>query len=203
MRTKLIVAALASCFAFGTAVAATPTGISKTEYDTQKKALNDKEKADKERCKGMSGNAKDICNAEVKGEHDIAKKELEAQYKPTEKNQYDARVAKADASYGVAKEKCDDLKGNDKDVCVKEAKSMHTKAKADAKVAKAEQKQATNPSTTMTGESKAPEKVADAKRNANDDKKDAEYKVAKEKCDAMSGQAKDNCVAQAKLKFGK
>jgi len=36
-----------------------------------------------------------------------------------------------------------------------------------------------------------------------DDKKDADYKVAKEKCDALSGQAKDNCVAQAKLKFGK
>lgn len=32
---------------------------------------------------------------------------------------------------------------------------------------------------------------------------DANYDVAKEKCDAMSGDAKDKCVANAKAKFGK
>ena len=203
MKTKLIVAALASAFAFGTAFAANTTGISDSEYKAQKKALEDNYKSAKERCKGMTGNAKDICQAEVKGEHEVAEKELTAAHKPTEKNQYDARVAKAEATYKVAKEKCDDLKGNDKDVCVKEAKANFAKAKGDAKVAKTVQKEANNPSVAASGVSKTPEKVADAKRDAIDDNKDAQYKVAKEKCDAMSGQAKDNCVAQAKLKFGK
>jgi hypothetical protein len=203
MKTKLIVAALASAFAFGTAFAANTTGISDTEYKAQKKALDDGYKSAKDRCKGMSGNAKDICQAEAKGEHDVAAKELTAAHKPTEKNQYDARVAKADAVYQVAKEKCDDLKGNDKDVCVKEAKASLAKAKGDAKVAKTVKTEANNPSVAASGVSKTPEKVADAKRDAIDDNKDAQYKVAKEKCDAMSGQSKDNCVAQAKLKFGK
>lgn len=30
-----------------------------------------------------------------------------------------------------------------------------------------------------------------------------EYKVAREKCDAMSGGAKDRCIAEIKAKFGK
>ena len=39
-----------------------------------------------------------------------------------------------EATYDVAKEKCDELSGNSKDVCVKEANAALVKAKADAKV---------------------------------------------------------------------
>ena len=45
-------------------------------------------------------------------------------------------MAKADAMYDTAKEKCDDLSGNAKDVCIKDAKVVYTKAKDDAKIAK-------------------------------------------------------------------
>jgi hypothetical protein len=41
------------------------------------------------------------------------------------------------------------------------------------------------------------------KADARQDTKDADYKVAVEKCDAMKGDAKDKCVAQAKARFGK
>ena len=51
-----------------------------------------------------------------KGAEKVAKAELEARYKPSDKAAYKARVAKADADYEVAKEKCDDLSGNAKDV---------------------------------------------------------------------------------------
>lgn len=204
MKMKLIVAALASAFAFGSAFAATT--MSSTEYSAQKSRLEADYKAAKEKCKDMTGNTKDICQAEVKGQHEVAAADLKATYKPTEKSQYDARVAKADAQYKVAKEKCDELKGNDKDVCVKQAKADFTKAKADAKVAKAVQKENTTTAAataTYGSPSKSVEKVIDAKRDANADKRDADYAVAKEKCDAMAGQAKDNCIAQAKLKFAK
>jgi hypothetical protein len=46
------------------------------------------------------------------------------------------RTAKADAAYELAKEKCDDLSGNAKDVCQKDAKAAQASAKADAKAAK-------------------------------------------------------------------
>ena len=42
-------------------------------------------------------------------------------------------IAKAEAEYAVAKERCDDQAGNAKDVCVKEAKSAQTAAKANAR----------------------------------------------------------------------
>jgi hypothetical protein len=38
--------------------------------------------------------------------------------------------------------------------------------------------------------------------DARDTKMDAEYKVAKEKCDSLSGDAKDQCIKQAKVKYG-
>src|SRR6476659_91222 len=121
--------------------------------------------ADNNQCKSMSGNAKDVCQAEAKGKEKVAKAELEANYKNTDKAHNDARVAKADADYDVAKEKCDDLKGNDKDVCVKQAKATHTKAKADAKVAKVDSKTAHNTA----------EKRADARKDAREDTNDAQY----------------------------
>ena len=42
-----------------------------------------------------------------------------------------------------------------------------------------------------------------ASREATADKRDAEYKVAIEKCDALAGAPKDSCVSNAKVQFGK
>ena len=42
-------------------------------------------------------------------------------------------VAKAQADYAIAKEKCDDKAGNDRVACVKEARTAQARAKADAR----------------------------------------------------------------------
>ena len=44
--------------------------------------------------------------------------------------------------------------------------------------------------------------MANAKKDASSDKNDAMYKAARERCDAMSGNAKDACQNDAKAKFG-
>ena len=90
--------------------------------------------------------------------------------------------AKAKSAYAVAKEKCDDRAGNAKNVCLKEAKAVEVKALADIKLGK---------------------KIGEAKKEASDDKMDANYQVAVEKCDALAGNAKTNCVVAARAKFGK
>jgi len=95
-------------------------------------------------------------------------------------NAYKAAVAHADADYTAAKQACDSRQGNDKDVCLKQAKADHTKAVADAK---------------------AQRKSSTAMADARDDKLAAQYKVAKEKCDVLSGDAKDACIKDAKLKY--
>ena len=84
-------------------------------------------------------------------------------------------TARADANYEVAKEKCDDLAGNAKDVCVKEAKAAFVKAKADAKVDR----------VAADTRKDSADKTAEARREAAADKRDADYKVAIEKCDAL------------------
>jgi len=96
------------------------------------------------------------------------------------KNEHKAAVARAAADYKAAKDACKPKQGNDRDVCLKEAKAEHVKATADAK---------------------ALLKSKDAKADAREDTMVAQYKVAKEKCDALTGDAKDACAKDAKLKY--
>ncbi|AKU24157.1 BON domain-containing protein [Massilia sp. MB5] len=92
---------------------------------------------------------------------------------------YKAAHDKATSDYKAAKDKCSDtLSGNAKDVCQEEAKVARARAESDA--------------------------VAQHKNNKRDLEKahkkvaEAEYDLAKEKCDDLSGDAKSACVSQAK-----
>jgi len=189
MKHTFITLAIVACCGFaGSAGAA----MSQAEYKAQKDRVEADYKAAKDRCKTLKDNAQDICTVEAKGNEKMAKAELEAQYKPSPRNDEKLKIAKADAAYELAKEKCDDLSGNGKDVCRKDARAAFVSAKGDAKVGKA---------TTEMGASS--QKAADQRKEAKDDTSDAQYSAAKERCDAMSGQAKDTCIADAKKKFGK
>ena len=167
--------------------------ISKDAYDTAIRNADAQGKMDKDTCSPRSGNAKDICLAEANGKEMIAKADAEAAYRNSSVARENARVARADATYSVAKEKCDDLAGNAKDVCVKEADAALVKAKADAKVDR----------VAADTRQDAATKQADARKEANTEKRDADYKVAIEKCDAFAGAAKDSCVGAAKTQYGK
>ena len=171
-------------FVIGLAVPtlALAAAMSSADYSAAKDRAATEYKAARAQCDSMSGNQKDVCIAQAKAAEKRAVAEAEAQYKNTDKARADARIAAAEADYDVAKAKCDARTGNDKDVCMKEAKAAEVKAKADAK---------------------ASEKVAAIRQDAREDKLDADYKVALEKCDAMSGPAKDSCVANAKAKYQK
>jgi hypothetical protein len=167
--------------------------ISKDAYDTIVKNADMQYKTEKDACASRSGNAKDICLAEASGKEKVAKADAEAAYKNTPKLREDARVTRAEATYDVAKEKCDELSGNSKDVCVKEANATLVKAKADAKVDR------------VAAETRrdAEAKQVEARNEATKNKRDADYKVAIEKCDALAGTAKDTCVTGAKVQYGK
>jgi hypothetical protein len=176
LKHSLVVAAM---LAFPLAQAA---AMSKTDYSATKSRISDLYKSDKAACASFTANAKDICIEQAKGKEKVARAELEYGYKPTTQNETKVQVAKAEAVYAVAKEKCDDLSGNAKDVCVKEAKAVETKALAEAKMGK---------------------KVNAAITDAAKDMTDAKYKVAAEKCDALTGDAKASCMVKAKAEAGK
>ena len=169
------------------------TTMSKDSYTTAKSNASAQYKTDKEACSSLSANAKDICMAEAKGRDNVALADAEASYQNTAKHRESARVARAQAAYDVANEKCDDLAGNTKDVCVKEAKAALVKGKANAKVDR----------VVADTNKDAAVKQSDARKEASVDKRDADYKVAIEKCDALAGATKDTCVSNAKAQFGK
>jgi hypothetical protein len=193
LMTALFVTAGLSFAAAGTAQMTPATPMSKASYTQAVKDADAQFKIDKDSCTSLSGNAKDICLAEAKGKNSIAKAEADAAYKHTPKARENARVAHAQANYNVAIERCDDLAGNRKDVCVKEAKSELVKGKANAKVDR----------VTADTSKEAATKQAEARKDASADKREAEYKVAIEKCDALAGAAKDTCVSSAKAQYGK
>ena len=175
---KTAVAIALMCVASGSFAAT----ITKVDYSAGKDRIKAEYKADKEACNKSTANAKDICVEQAKGKEKVALAELQYSYSGKVKDSNKVAVAMADSTYSVAKEMCDDKAGQAKTLCRTEAKATHTKAIADAKLQK---------------------KVAAATTTAIEDKTDANYKVALEKCDSMTGGPKTTCVNAAKVRFNK
>ena len=172
-------ALVAAILALPVAHAATMT---QADYKSGKSRISADFKADKAACAALAANAKDICVEQAKAKERVARAELEYGHTGKSSDRNKVLVAQAESAYAVAKERCDDKSGNDRDVCVKEAKAVEVKALADAKLGK---------------------EIGVAKKDAAADKRDANYDVAAEKCDALAGDAKASCIAAAKTKFGK
>ena len=178
--------------------------MSKADYKDAKNKITSTYKTAKTACSPLKGNPKDICKVEAKGAESMAFADLEANYKPSVENRYKARIAKAQAEYDVSKERCDDVTGNAKDVCVKEAKAALVSAKADARMQRTTS-EANHEAveTSAEADAKAGEKTAAAGKKAADDKIEAQYQLAKEKCEANVGTARDLCMDEAKLRYKK
>ena len=91
---------------------------------------------------------------------------------------YRAVTQKAAADYKAATAKCGSMNGNDKDVCMAEARLGRTRTEADALA---------QYNNTATSRAKARSNMADA-----------EYDLAKAKCGGKSGADKDDCMNNAK-----
>lgn len=132
----------------GTAANRGPGRAERKAKDAEEERIEAEYKAAKEKCDAMDGNAKDVCEKEAKGREKVAKAELEAKTTPSERNQRKVQEAKAEAQYDVAKEKCDDMKGDEKNACQKDARAEYNKAKAQiARTAKSQPRSATAGST--------------------------------------------------------
>src|SRR5262245_10989720 len=141
MRLKPIAALIAAAgLALGSSAFAADKP-SAQAYKAEKDKIDAAYKSEMERCDSQTGNAKDICQAQAKGKRKAEKAYAEAQYRGTPKAQANARIAHADADYDVAKQKCDEFTANKKDTCMQDAKTAHTKAKADAKVTRSQSEQ--------------------------------------------------------------
>ncbi len=156
--------------------------MSRSDYESAGARIKAEFKADNDRCAAMSTDARRVCVEEAKGTEKTARADLEFSYTGKARDQKRAQIARADSAYAIAKEKCASKAGTDKDVCVQEAKTVQAKTLADIK---------------LGGD------VSSARAVNADEKRDADYQLALEKCDAVAGDAKDNCIAAAKQRFGK
>ena len=130
MKKHLLMLAIASSCLVATQAGA---AMSQDEYKAAKDKVEANYKMDKAKCDGLKDNAKDVCQKEAKGKENVAKAELEQQYKPSDANARKVEEEKVKATYDVAKEKCEDQKGDAKSACEKQAKADETKGKADIK----------------------------------------------------------------------
>jgi len=153
----------------------------KAAYESAKASAKSTYEAARARCDALKDNAKAICVAEAKAARTKTEVNAEAAYQGTPKAHEHAVHEAAEADYQVARERCNDRAGNDKDVCIKVAKAALVRAKSDAKVTRV---------------------ANDARLDAAKDKREADYAVAAQKCDAMTGDAKSACIKDAKAKYG-
>ncbi len=212
-RLNINVIALAIGLSFS--IGAMAQSMTRDQYKSGIKVIAADYKIAKGTCASLAGNAKDICKTGASGNEKVAKAELKAKFQPSEKASYKARVARADADYSLARQKCDDQAGNLKDVCVKEAKAAAVTARANANAhlkivdaqtsadEKSVKAQGAADQTSAEAQTKANAKSADALKDATAEKRSANYAVAKEKCDALAGDAKGNCIKDATARFGK
>lgn len=168
--------AASAVICFGAAHAAMPKNV----YDTAKEEVKAGYKAESDACDKLKDNAKDICVAEAKGRRDVALAHLEYQYTLKEGDRLKVYEEAYKARYDVAMEVCDDKSGDAKDLCQREAKTARDKDKASAKL---------------------DAKVTKAFNQADESYRKANYKLAKERCDKMTGDAKSSCEASAKARY--
>ena len=93
---------------------------------------------------------------------------------------YVVKKSQAEVAYDADIKQCDTLSGNTKDVCVKDAKVRRTNIEADAE---------------------AVHTSAKARSDADEDKQEAKYDAANERCDQLDGSAQTACQDRAKVKY--
>lgn len=120
---------LLGLLAASTLVTAQTATISRDEYRAAKQRIEVQEDTEEARCAALQGNAKDVCEEEAEGREKVARAELEQRYEPSARNTRKLAMARINAVYDVAKEKCEALTGAAEDSCEKQAKSARAQVK--------------------------------------------------------------------------
>lgn len=178
-RLRWVGLALAASIGIGAAVAAPP---SRQEAAREQDRIETAYETERKACDALAGNRKDVCVERAKAHRDVAAAALEARRSDSEQARVALEKARVKADFEVAKERCDDLAGNAKDVCLKQADADRTRRLSDIELRT---------------------EIATARDAASRAKNDAEYRLAVERCDALSGAARQACVDEAKARHGR
>ena len=118
----------ATAFGISAAVDSPRSLMSPTDYSVLKKSIESETRVALGKCRDQDGQARDLCKAEARADERVKKADLESQYRGTVSAAAEARLARARASYEVAKARCGDHRGEDKLSCLRSARSEKAKA---------------------------------------------------------------------------
>jgi hypothetical protein len=166
--------------------------MSKDAFRAQKKAIEATYDAHQARCKPHKGNQREVCMARVRGERDIAVAELDMRFKPSAKNDEKLRMARAEANYDVAKTQCETMEGNAKEVCQKDAKAVLAAAEAEAKL-----------QNQVAEVHRRSDAVVQDRSQQQLAQMEAQFAAARERCEMLQGEARNDCLINARKRFGK
>jgi osmotically-inducible protein OsmY/cell division protein FtsB len=187
---KLIATLLASVA--GATIAAAPAAAqTKTDsaaYRTAMQKIEADHKAAKQKCDALKD--EDVCEEQADAARARAELAAVTKYDNTPSNLEAARRKLADAEYEVAEEKCDLLKGNEKDSCQNNAKSVRTAALADAKAGRE------STAATVGGSGATAATAGSAGLIASTDTKDPVKAAAVQKCEEKG--SKTACLVENK-----
>lgn len=183
MKTSLVLLLIGAALGWaGQAVAQQPALDAKTVHQQAMAVAESTYDAAKLRCDALAGIPHEICVAEARAARVRVEEEAGAAYKNTLAAYIQARMRIASAYHERDKTRCSAAVGNDREVCLRQAKAILVASQADAR---------------------ADRKAIEARLDAHDVKLDAEYRVALQKCDAYAGDVKEGCVSTAKTAYGK
>lgn len=172
-RLPLLLAALLAVLAAPTQ--AQVAGMSPADHAAAKARIDANHKYQRNDCGMQSTNVKDICVEEAGARHMVALAELHYGYTGKAADRVKLQVAKAEAAYAVARERCDDQVGASKDQCVQQAQAIESQALSEARQA-------------------PPNGAA---------KRDAAYKVALSKCQTLAQDLQPACASAAQRSHGR
>jgi hypothetical protein len=111
----------ASIALFGISLTAAAADPAYKAAKSQAEAVYDQEI---EHCDTLSGNDKDVCVKAAKAKRTASEADAKAQHKAGDARK-DANEDKMEAEYKVAKERCDNFSGAEKDACQERAKAKY------------------------------------------------------------------------------
>lgn len=163
----LLACAFAATFAAPQAFADAWGTMSPDQYEAAQERIEAQRKADDRACRQLKDQARDVCAAQAKGRERSALAALEAEYRPGPDAQRDAKEAKAEADYAVARVRCKGVAKEARDRCVDRARHALEAAIRQAKVEKVEQENALAREKKKEERAKAAARAAQQGQNAS------------------------------------
>lgn len=162
-------------------------------------AIDSEYQAARSNCDPLTGNAKAVCTTAALGHEKIAKAALDARDQPGMDADYGVDIARAEADYAVAHQKCNDQPANLKEVCFHESQAAQVRAISDAQTQLNTSNAIERHNTAIiNAHMRAKQENEEMRREAAAHKR--EVRDNAKKC-ASSGDRKTHCEDEAKLQY--